>query len=114
MLHFSLASLSLVMPVAMHLMVMYVRESSPGMCAFRADEIILLADEDCSKDMLIDIFGADPTRCRFKPNLRQRFWFQHRHEDKQIQTLHHFECYCHYSWLYRLRFMQQETPQFVW
>jgi hypothetical protein len=27
----------------------------------RGDGIILLADEDCSKDLIIDTFGADPT-----------------------------------------------------
>jgi hypothetical protein len=27
----------------------------------RADGIILLADEDCSKDLILDTYGADPT-----------------------------------------------------
>lgn len=37
-------------------------DNSPGVCSFRADGIILLADEDCPKDMIIDSYGADPTR----------------------------------------------------
>jgi hypothetical protein len=38
-----------------------VRESSPGVTGLRADAIILLADEDCSKDLVLDTYGADPT-----------------------------------------------------
>jgi hypothetical protein len=38
-----------------------LRGSAPGVTGFRADGIILLADEDCSKDLLIDTFGCDPT-----------------------------------------------------
>jgi hypothetical protein len=38
-----------------------LRETAPGVTGLLADGIILLADEDCSKALLIDIFGCDPT-----------------------------------------------------
>jgi hypothetical protein len=37
------------------------RETTPALKGLRADGIILLGDEDCSKDLLIDNYGADPT-----------------------------------------------------
>jgi hypothetical protein len=38
-----------------------LRETAPGVTGLRADGIILVADEDCSKELLIDTFGCDPT-----------------------------------------------------
>jgi hypothetical protein len=38
-----------------------LRESAPGVIGLRADGIILLADEDCSKDLILDTYGCDPT-----------------------------------------------------
>jgi hypothetical protein len=38
-----------------------LRETAPGVTGLLADGIILLADEDCSKALLIDIFGCEPT-----------------------------------------------------
>jgi hypothetical protein len=38
-----------------------LRESAPGVIGLRADGIILLADEDCSEDLLVDTFGCNPT-----------------------------------------------------
>jgi hypothetical protein len=35
--------------------------SAPGVTGLRADGIILLADEDCSKDLILDTYGCDPT-----------------------------------------------------
>jgi hypothetical protein len=37
------------------------RETTPALKGLRADGIILLGDEDYSKDLLIDTYGADPT-----------------------------------------------------
>jgi hypothetical protein len=42
-----------------------LRESAPGVIGLRADGIILLADEDCSKDLIIDTYGCDPTLVTF-------------------------------------------------
>jgi hypothetical protein len=42
-----------------------VREASDTVTGLRGDGIILLADEDCSKDLIIDTFGADPTLVSF-------------------------------------------------
>jgi hypothetical protein len=38
-----------------------LRESAPGVTGLPADGIILLADEDCSKDLILDTYGCDPT-----------------------------------------------------
>jgi hypothetical protein len=38
-----------------------VKEGTDTVTGIRGDGIILLADEDCSKDLIIDTFGADPT-----------------------------------------------------
>jgi hypothetical protein len=38
-----------------------VRENSPGVTGLRADGIILLADEDCSQDLILDTNGVAPT-----------------------------------------------------
>jgi hypothetical protein len=38
-----------------------LRETAPGVTGLRTDGIILLADEDCSKDLLVDSFGCNPT-----------------------------------------------------
>jgi hypothetical protein len=42
-----------------------VRESSPSADGVRADGFIALADEDPSKDLIIDVFGSDPSNISF-------------------------------------------------
>jgi hypothetical protein len=42
-----------------------VRESSPNADGVRADGFIALADEDPSTDLIIDVFGSDPSNIAF-------------------------------------------------
>jgi hypothetical protein len=66
------------------------RESSPGVTGLRADGIILLADEDCSNDLILDTYGADPTLTATHPR------FSH-----QCQL-----CHIPTSWIHCVWFLQ--------
>jgi hypothetical protein len=47
------------------MLIICVRESSPSADGVRADGFIALADEDPSKNLIIDVFGSDPSNISF-------------------------------------------------
>jgi hypothetical protein len=50
---------------------LYTYRTTPALKGLRADGIILLGDEDCSKDLLIDTYGADPTKTnKYGPHIK--------------------------------------------
>jgi hypothetical protein len=46
-------------PIIIYLFHLFRESALP--IGLRADGIILLADEDCSKDLILDTYGCDPT-----------------------------------------------------
>jgi hypothetical protein len=91
-----------------------LRGSAPGVTGFRADGIILLADEDCSKDLLIDTFGCDPTLVTSLAASSDILFDNVFAADITTKNAKHQPqlCYLHNYWIHCVWLFQQGTLRF--
>jgi hypothetical protein len=89
-------------------------ETAPGVTGLRTDGIILLADEDCSKDLLVDSFGCNPTLVSSLATSSNFLFDNVFAAECKVSTCHQPQlCHVHAHWIHCLWLFQQGTPCFV-
>jgi hypothetical protein len=73
-----------------------LRESAPGVTGLRADGIILLADEDCSKDLILDTNGCNPTLVSSLAASTNILFDEEHHHEERLQPPMHQPQLCHF------------------
>jgi hypothetical protein len=95
-----------------------VRESSPCADGVRADGFIALADEDPSKDLIIDVLSSDPSNISFiraSSNIlfEKAFEAGYKKKDATYRGLVNDNNATVLSWLHHLRFLLSQSPFLV-